>query len=111
MEHAGDVGLTMIERQKVQRPVVAEAHDGDACAKSLVTSAWASAWIRSRCGRSRKLSAYNLYTCSVPDGRTANHPSSATTFSPPMDSPLPGAVVRIARMASPASSFASDRKS
>src|ERR1039458_1498256 len=29
----------------------------------------------------------------VPDGRAANHPLSATTFSPPLGAPLPGAWV------------------
>ena len=56
LEHAGHVGMTMIERQQVQRAGVAECHV-DTCAKSLVTSACASVWIRSRCARSRKLSA------------------------------------------------------
>src|ERR1700683_4411282 len=50
-----------------------------ACARTRATSACASAWMVSRCARSRKLSAYSLYTSSVPDGRTANHPSSVIT--------------------------------
>jgi hypothetical protein len=33
---------------------------------------------------------------SIPDGRAANHPLSATTFNPPMRAPWPGALVRIA---------------
>jgi hypothetical protein len=48
----------------------------------------------------------SVYT-SVPDGRAASHPSSVTTFTPPIDSPFPGAVVRIARRDSPVSSFTS----
>src|SRR6185369_16877576 len=55
-EHAGHVGMTMVERQQVQWGGRAGCHDafpGD-CAKSLVTSACASFWIRSRCVRSRK---------------------------------------------------------
>src|ERR1700687_4678884 len=48
----------------------------------------------------------SVYT-SVPDGRAASHPWSVTTFSPPIDSPFPCAVVRIARRDSPASSFTS----
>jgi hypothetical protein len=43
---------------------------------------------------------------SVPDRRARSHPSSVTTFRPPIDSPFPGAV-RIARRDSPASSFTS----
>jgi len=46
---------------------------------------------------------HSLYTSSVPDGRTASHSSSVTIFSPPIDSPVPGTAVRIARMVSPAS--------
>jgi hypothetical protein len=42
----------------------------------------------------------------VPDGQVANHPFAVTTLRPPIDSPLPGAVVRIASIGSPASSEA-----
>jgi hypothetical protein len=34
---------------------------------------------------------------SVPDGRAANHPLAALTFTPPMGAPLPGALVRMLR--------------
>ena len=39
----------------------------------------------------------------MPDGRTASHSSSVTAFSPAIDSPVPGTVVRIARMVPPTS--------
>ena len=42
----------------------------------------------------------------LPDGRAANHPDSVVTFSPPMEAPLPGAVVNLAVIFSPASSSA-----
>ena len=40
---------------------------------------------------------------SVPEGRAANQPLSATTLRPPMGALLPGAVVSFLRMGSPAS--------
>ena len=55
------------------------------------------------CAQTFRVSVYT----SVPDRRAASHPSSVTTFSPPIDSPFPGAVVRIAQRGSPASSFTS----
>ena len=39
---------------------------------------------------------------SVPDGRAANHPFAATTLSPPIGAPFPGAIVSRARIGSPA---------
>ena len=42
----------------------------------------------------------------MPDGRAANQPEAATTLSPPIGSPLPGAVVSAATIGSPASSLA-----
>ena len=39
----------------------------------------------------------------MPDGRAANQPDSVTTFRPPIGAPLPGAVVSIAVIGSPAS--------
>ena len=39
---------------------------------------------------------------SVPDGRAANQPLSATTFKPPIGALLPGATVNLLRMGSPA---------
>ena len=50
---------------------------------------------------------------SVPDGRAANHPLRATTLSPPMEAPLPGARVSLASMGSPArlSSFTASGES
>jgi hypothetical protein len=42
----------------------------------------------------------------VPDGRAANQPDAATTLSPPIGAPLPGAVVSAATIFSPASSSA-----
>ena len=44
---------------------------------------------------------------SVPDGRAANQPVRATTFSPPIGAALPGALVSLAVIASPASCVAS----
>ena len=44
---------------------------------------------------------------SVPDGRAANQPVRATTFSPPIGAPSPGALVSLAVIASPASCVAS----
>ena len=38
----------------------------------------------------------------MPDGRAANQPSVETTLSPPIGAPLPGAVVRIDVIGSPA---------
>ena len=43
---------------------------------------------------------------SVPEGRAANQPLAATTFRPPMGASLPGAVVSLAVIGSPASSVA-----
>ena len=43
---------------------------------------------------------------SVPDGRAANHPFCVTTFRPPMLALLPGALVSLAVILSPASSVA-----
>src|SRR2546427_10107479 len=40
---------------------------------------------------------------SVPDGRAANHPFAVTIFSPPIAALLPGALVSLAVMGSPAS--------
>src|SRR5262252_6880788 len=40
---------------------------------------------------------------SVPEGRAANHPRSATTLRPPMGASFPGAVVSVFRMGSLAS--------
>ena len=40
---------------------------------------------------------------SVPEGRAANQPFAATTFSPPMAALLPGARVSFAVIGSPAS--------
>ena len=48
----------------------------------------------------------DLETSSVPDGRAANHAFSVVTFNPPSAAPLPGAVVNLAVIASPASSVA-----
>ena len=42
----------------------------------------------------------------MPDGRAANQPEVATTLSPPIGAPLPGAVVSAATIPSPASSLA-----
>ena len=42
----------------------------------------------------------------MPDGRAANQPFSVTTLSPPIGAPLPGAVVSLAVIGSPASSRA-----
>jgi len=41
---------------------------------------------------------------SVPDGRTANQPFLAATFKPPMGALLPGALVSLVVIGSPASS-------
>ena len=41
---------------------------------------------------------------SVPEGRAANQPLAAMTFKPPMGALLPGALVSLAVMGSPASS-------
>ena len=38
----------------------------------------------------------------MPDGRAANQPLAAVTFSPPIGALLPGAVVSFARIGSPA---------
>ena len=40
---------------------------------------------------------------SVPDGRAANQPRAVVTLSPPIAAPLPGAVVSLASIGSPAS--------
>ena len=48
----------------------------------------------------------SLYTSSVPEGRAANHPDCVVTFRPPIGAPLPGAVVSLAMIGSPASSLA-----
>jgi hypothetical protein len=40
---------------------------------------------------------------SVPEGRAANQPFSATTFRPPIGAPFPGARVSLAVTGSPAS--------
>ena len=40
---------------------------------------------------------------SVPDGRAANHPLAVTIFRPPIGALLPGAVVSLAVIGSPAS--------
>ena len=42
----------------------------------------------------------------MPDGRAANQPDPATTLSPPIGAPFPGAVVSAALIGSPASSVA-----
>ena len=42
----------------------------------------------------------------MPDGRAANQPDPATTLSPPIGAPFPGAVVSAAVIGSPASSVA-----
>ena len=42
----------------------------------------------------------------MPEGRAANQADSVTTFRPPMGASLPGAVVKIAVIGSPASSVA-----
>ena len=73
---------------------------------AAATSAWASSISRSRWSSPRKLSAYTLVTFSVPDGRAANQPNSVVTLRPPMGAPLPGALVRIAVIGSPARSVA-----
>jgi hypothetical protein len=46
---------------------------------------------------------------SVPDGRAANQPLAVDTFSPPMAASLPGALVSLAVIGSPASVDAADR--
>src|SRR5437899_1542755 len=68
-----------------------------------LTIACASSTIFARCSGPRKLSAYSLYTSSVPDGRAANQPFAVVTFSPPIAAPLPGALVSFAVIGSPAS--------
>ena len=65
--------------------------------------AYASWWMRCRWASSLKLSAYSLYTASVPDGRAANQPWSVTTLMPPIGRWSPAAVVSSARIGSPAS--------
>ncbi len=42
----------------------------------------------------------------MPDGRAANQPFSVTTFNPPIGAPLPGALVSVAMIFSPARSLA-----
>jgi hypothetical protein len=63
----------------------------------------ASSSIFFKCSFERRLSAYILHKSSVPEGRTANQPLRAQTFSPPMSAPLPGAFVSFAVIGSPAS--------
>ena len=42
----------------------------------------------------------------MPEGRTANQPLGAVTLRPPISAPFPGALVNLAVIGSPASSFA-----
>ena len=52
---------------------------------------YTSAWMRARWAPLSKLSAYTLYTSSVPEGRAANQPLAVTIFNPPKGWLLPGA--------------------